>query len=181
MSQLTFFSEVDKTKDGRISSEYPAWMMETHKEYLEEGIRQKEAAVKFGIENPERRREFIAELEKEKKKLYLIEKARPKISDSMKDKIAKEYFKIRAFIADSMFSKVEMHEGLADAHEEARRMSKPCIEVDKDIAEACNVKMIEDCGKVSRNQATKIFRILGAYLGEITNVEYLRPDRRKDI
>jgi hypothetical protein len=57
------------------------------------------------------------------------------------------------------------------------RMTEPCIEVKGDaaqIAKACNVRMTK--GKVSRDGAAKIWKILGKAIGERTNTENLRRD-----
>ena len=71
-----------------------------------------------------------------------------------------------------------MRKGLADAREEMKRMTEPCIEVRGDamnIAKACNVKITK--GKVSRDGAAKVWKILGKALGDSpTNIEHLRRD-----
>lgn len=71
----------------------------------------------------------------------------------------------------------EMKKGLADSHEEARRMTTPNIKLSPElieVAEACNVKHTD--GKISRTEAEKIWKITSRYLDEPSNTEYLRKD-----
>ena len=81
-------------------------------------------------------------------------------------------------IRDSMFSRKDMEKGLADAHEEARRMSQPCIELKDDLitfAKNCDV-VVNNTGKVSRKGAEKMWKIASRLLGELSNTESLRKD-----
>ena len=106
-----------------------------------------------------------------------MEKAMPKMDDKTKDKLFKVHKELGAKIADAMFTRSDMKKGLADAHEEARRMDTPVIKIGSDmsdIARACNVNPID--GMVSRNQAEKIWKISSRFLGENSNIESLRRD-----
>jgi hypothetical protein len=79
-------------------------------------------------------------------------------------------------ISDAMFKRSEMERGVADAHEEARRMSEPVLKLeDKELifVRACEGK-IEANGKVSRTTAERCWKIISRLLGENSNTEVLR-------
>ena len=171
---FSFFGDVDKNAKGGVGSEFPAWIMNAHIEELEESVAQKERAEKSGviaIENLPYHREALA---KEKKRLREIKQSKPKLTEKQYDKVTQEYGKLKNFIADSLFTRSQMKLGLADAHEEARRMVDPIIAVDRTVANACNIK--PRGGKVSRNEATKMYKIIGNFIGDQTNAEYLRKN-----
>lgn len=174
MSVFSFFGEVDKIK-GQIGSEYPAWTMPHQLDTLREGIGQKERTLKTGyVGDVEATMRVREDLKKEKARLEEIVKSKPKLTAKQKEDVATEYGKLKNMIAESLFSRSDMKLGLADAHEEADRMTLPFISVDKEIAAACNVPTFG--GKVSRDGASKMYKIIGRYLGDRTNVEYLRKN-----
>lgn len=176
-SSIEFFGKVDRAKDGSIGSEIPAWMLETHIEELRESVAQKERMIASG-DVPASEVPYLREsYKKEKERLEEIEISKPKLSAEQIDGLHKAHKKVGEQIAESMFSRDEMMKGLADAHEEARRMVKPIIAVDPELARACNVPVVD--GKVSRNGAIKIWKIAGKYLGEGTNPEALRKDTKR--
>jgi hypothetical protein len=81
-----------------------------------------------------------------------------------------------------MFTRTDMKNGLASPREEARRMKKPCITLEPDecsIAETCNVEP-DKKRMVSRDAATKVFKLLGNILDEPANVEHLRLDKKTE-
>lgn len=172
MANFSFFGKVDINSKGKIGSEYPAWIMRTHMEELQESIGQKERALKAGVVDAANKPYHIEILNKEKGRLGEIMASKPTLSVNERSKVANEYTSLKGRIADSMFTRADMNLGLADAHEEARRMVTPCIDVDKTVAKACNV-LVKD-GKVSRNGAVKMFKIIGSYLDAPTNAESLR-------
>lgn len=177
MGDIHFFGKVDKNKDGVIASQYPAWMMETHVEELKRAIEEKELKLANHMVEPEDMMYIKAELDREKKRLVDIESSKPTLSGEQKDKVYSNYKDLAGKIADSLFTRDEMMLGLANPHEEAHRMVDPIIPINPEIAEACGVESRD--GKVSRNEATRIFKILGKVLGEETNVEALRRDSRR--
>lgn len=182
---IIFFGSPDrkgKTMEGRIGSEYPAWMKKQQIEEMEESIARKERELKQKLIPYDEVPYAEAELEREKERLYKINQSKPKLSAVDKDRIAKEYKRLSREVGGSMFTRSEMKIGTVSAHEEARRMVEPIIECqDESLARSCNVIPIN--GKISRNQATKIWKICGHALGEggpgeATNVETLRKDKR---
>ena len=176
-SKYDFFGDVDRNKHGKIGSVYPAWGMTVHLDELEEGIGRAERTLKAGG-LPASEVPFLKEtLAKDRKRLDEIMGSKPKFEGKQLDEVSKEYKRLKGEIKASMFTRSEMMLGTADPHEEANRMSIPCISVNADIAEGCNIKPTID-SLVNRNDATKVFKILGKYLGEVTNVETLRVDKR---
>ena len=170
---FSFFGKVDYNSKGKIGSEYPAWLMRAHMEDLQESIGQKERALKANMVDAANKPYHMETLNSEKQRLGEIMASKPTLTVNEKSKAAAEYHSLEKEIAASMYTRADMKLGLADAHEEARRMVNPCISVDKVIAKACNVKVTKD-GKVSRNSAVKMFKIIGTYLGAQTNAESLR-------
>ena len=173
-----FFGKIDRNKEGEIGSVVPAWAMESHIGELKRGIEQKEAALENHLVPEDSVATVRAEMKREEKKLKEIVDSRPSLTPQQVDRVAKEYKELSKSIGDSLFSRSEMLQGTASPHEEAKRMVTPCIKVDPELAEACGVKLDEE-GKVSRNGAARIFKIIGKYLGEESNIETLRHDRRK--
>ena len=172
MADIEFFGEIDKNRSGKISSQYPAWYFDSQIEELSESIARKERSIKRGDMPSSEIGYAVSELDKERKKLDKISSSRPKIKGKDKDDMAKVYKEIGGQIAESMFTLSDMKRGTASAHEEARRMVKPIISVDPKLAEACGVKTTD--GKVSRNDASKMYKIMGKLIGDNTNVEALR-------
>jgi len=72
-----------------------------------------------------------------------------------------------------------MKKGLADAHEEARRMCQPCIRLTDDeavMAQAARIKGVKSGQSymVSRTQAEKLWKLSRKALGELANTNELR-------
>lgn len=176
MSEVKFFGKVDRNEKGKITSQYPAWSMPTHIDEMKESIASKRRQLDRGLIDAAQVPYMKTEILNEEHRLRDIEESRPKLSAKETDTVAKSYTDLKGKIKETLFSRDEMMKGLADAGEEARRMVNPIIKVDPKLAESCGVKTYR--GKVSRNDASKMLKILGKSLGEPTNIEYLRPDRR---
>ena len=180
MSEISFFGKVDRNRDGRIVSEYPADYFKAHKEELKESIARKERELARGTIAPTEVMYAQQELAREKKRLDEIEKSTPKLTDIQKDELTQAREGLGMKIQDSMFTRSDMMLGLASAHEEASRMADPCIPLTKEeqgYAEACGIRV--DDGRVSRNNASRIYKIISQRIGEPSNVEALRKDRVK--
>ncbi len=178
--KITFFGAVDrkgKREDGMIGSSYPAWFDQRKIEDLENSIQFQEGMLERGQVQPEGVMRAKMDLAREKKILADIKSSKPKLRDKDHDAVAKGRDALEEKIGESMFTKKAMMEGLADAHEEAKRMSEPCIPVDPVLAEACGLKdKMNKKGMIPRNHAVKIWQICQSYLGDDrgTNVEILR-------
>ena len=176
-----FFGAIDRTKDGRISSQVPAWSMATHIDELNENIASRERNLERGMIPYDAVHQVKEELKVDKEKLDKILSSKPKLTDVEQDEVYKVYKSFSKDIKDMMFSRSEEKKGLASPHEEARRMIDPIIKVNEKTAQLCKdngVKVTEtrEGLKVSRNGATKVWKIIGRYLGENSNAEYLRKD-----
>jgi hypothetical protein len=173
---MKIFGDVDKTKDGKVKSQYPAWYYETHIDELRESIRHKEYQLESDLIPLSEKGITRERLKQEKERLEEIEKSKAKFTATEKDDLSKIRKDLGQRIKDGMFTRSQMEKGLADAHEEARRLSEPVIEikteVEKELAKECEVKVID--GKVSRKGAEKIWKIASKALGEMSNTEELR-------
>lgn len=171
-NDFEFFGKPDKDKEGRIGSTYPAWYFDSKVEVMKENISRRESALERGDVPSDYVYQTREDLKRDKERLDEIESSRPKLTDVQYDNLSKTYKTLSEDIGDSMFSRDDMQRGFADAHEEARRMVKPCIKVDPELARKCGIDTKE--GLINRNDASKIFKITGKLLGEETNVERLR-------
>lgn len=181
LDDIQFFGNVDrkgKTKEGAITSEYPAFYFHNHYEDLKETTERQERQIEIGLVPPSELPYVKAEVERNKQRMIDIKKANPRLSGPQKDAIHKTYKELGESIADSMYTRTDMHKGLVDAHEEARRMSKPIISVKGKEKFLHNMGITAENGKISRNQASRAYKIIGKVLGENTNVEKLRRDRK---
>ena len=180
--EAVFFSEsdmyIDKaTGKKMISSEYPSWYNRQAIEELEEDMRRDEYALKMGYIKEAQMPVVRDRLKSFKKKLDEIESSFPILSDKKKDevKLASDYLGNQ--IRDRMFTRSQMMKGIADSHEEAKRMITPSITVTPEIdelAKACNVTVRD--GKISRDEASKIWKITRRALEESSDCEELRRD-----
>ena len=178
MDEIEFFGPIDRNDKGRIVSEYPAYYNEAHVDSLKESVDQKERALESGLIPQDARPQYLASQRMDKEKLEKIMESKPKLSDVQKDSLARTHKQLGEKIRESMFTYTEMTKGTADAHEEAHRMEDPVIPITKDearLAAACGIPV--SGGKISRNQASRIWKIAGNNLGENTNVEILRPQK----
>jgi len=179
---IQFFGAVDRKNKhhrGAIRSEYPCWYHPSRIDELEESINKDERMIKSGaIDKLPNTQEFQNELARKKVLLSEIVKDRPILTGKDKDRVAKAYEMLGEQIKELMPSRTDMLKGLANAHEENRRDTKPCIDVQEfvDIARECGVPMEAGSSKISRKQAMRAWKIIGKSLGERTNVEYLRRD-----
>ena len=178
---INFFGSVDrkgKTKDGAITSEYPAFYFHTQYEELKEETEKQERQIELGLVPASELPYAKAEVERNIKRLEDIVKANPNLTGPQKDAIHDVYKDLAAQISDSMYTRTDMKKGLVDAHEEARRMSQPIISIKGKEKFFHNMGIKATGGKISRNQASKAYKIIGKVLGENTNTEHLRRDRK---
>jgi hypothetical protein len=178
--KISFFTEVDMTqKDGGkiISSEYPTWYSETMLEDMKEDMQRDEMILRLKSVPEQQYPAIRARIERTKKKLAQIEQGIPELSEQDKNRVQKVRKELSKEISSMMFTRSQMLKGLADGHQEAKRMSEFRIPVNQDIADVargCNVPIVD--GKISRSGAEKIWKIASKYFGEMSNVEALRRD-----
>jgi hypothetical protein len=179
---IKFFGKIDHNKHGKIGSSVPAWAMQNHIENLEEEVSSKRRALERGEIPPDKVMEFRAEVEKESKRLADIKDSRPKLTDEEEKRVDEAYKYLGLAISESMFTRSDMHLGLADAHEEARRISKPCIKIPENVVAMCkenNINVTERKGEhlVTRKHAELLYKYCGHYKNDNTNTEFLRRDK----
>lgn len=183
MKDVEFFGPVDRKEgkaDGVITSEYPAWMHKYQIEEMEESISRKERELDRNAIPFEHVAAAKDELKREKAKMALIKKSKPKLNAADKDDLYKAYKSLGKEIGDAQFTYSEMMLGTASAHDEADRMIEKRIPLDRagispEVAEQLNIR--HEGGKISRDDCSKAFKIYGHLLGEPTNVETLRRDK----
>lgn len=178
-NDIVFFSAVDRdSKTGEVKSEYPAWWHDRQIEELEGSIHSQQQFLDRNKVPSDHRGDAEAALLRDKEKLEEIKSAQPKYTSAQKDTIAKGFNDIKELIAEALPTQRSLDRNIVDHHQEAMRMSKPCISIKKNphlakLAEACNVP-ISRKGEISRDHATKMAHIMGKSLGERFFVEALR-------
>ena len=106
----------------------------------------------------------------------------PKLNGKEKDELGRLYEDMQQKISDSMYSRTDMKKGLVDVHEEARRMSEPIIPVDvKHRKFMVNHGIIPKKGKITRNEASRAYKMSGRVLDANTNTEALRRDYKTGV
>jgi hypothetical protein len=173
-----FFTEsyIDK-KTGKIVNTYPSYFNRKQKDDLEEEIRRLET----GLDNNYFPREKTGEIREQLKKAKTAYEKSMEIKphfEKNKDTISKMVGDLGEEITRSMFTRSEVQKGLADSHEEARRMSEPVIVLNVRAAQIAqdNGILLHDGRKVTRTDAVRLWQ-LGRYaLGEMRDAEVLRRD-----
>lgn len=179
LDKINFFNSVDRKgrrEDGDIASEYPAFYFPTHLRELRDEVAKAEQQIELNLVPPSELPYAKNDLKRSKKRLEEIENSMPKIKGKEKDEMAALYKSLEGQISDSMYSRTQMKKGLADVHEEARRMSEPIIKIgiEGKFFENMGIKPVD--GKITRNQASRAYKIMGRVLEANTNIEALRKD-----
>lgn len=180
VDKIQIFGKADRDAQGNIASQMPAFYNTAQIELLEEEIGKYKRALESGIITADKIMLHKQELGKAEEKLKDIRDSEPNLSEGEKDRVTKQYKQLGTKISQYMYSIDEESRGLVDAHQESNRNTKPCIVLDKDgimFAQECGVRNIVKDGKahkVSRNDASRMWKILGSLIGDYTNVEYLR-------
>ncbi|MFZ2956971.1 MAG: hypothetical protein WA705_08790 [Candidatus Ozemobacteraceae bacterium] len=177
---MEFFGEMDKNKNGRVASEYPAWYYDVHMDQLREGVARAKRQLNRGEVPPEMVPVVNGELARDEHKISEIEKHKPAISVGERARLLKLYKEeLCPAISAVLFTSNQMKKGLAPAHEEAKRMVKPIIEIKSEELAALVVASggtLEN-KRVSRNTLAKVFKLVGKLLGEESNIEVLRKEQ----
>jgi hypothetical protein len=173
---IEFFGDIDKNKHGNLASEMPSWYFRQHKDELKGNIDSLAASLERGEIVDDKKPGALAELAKMREKMDKINESEPRIKDKQKDVLDKTSEELGKKIAGSMFTRSDMMKGVADAHEEARRMADPCIPLsgaEVDLAKKAGCKISRD-GQVSRTDAERVWKLCRRALGENSNTEILR-------
>ncbi|MFA5340608.1 MAG: hypothetical protein WC332_02410 [Clostridia bacterium] len=176
-AEFQIFGSVDLTDKGKIKSQYPSWYFDHLKDELTNEISRMETDLKFD-RIPKSEVAITQErLFQKKEKMKELDRSCVELRGKQKDRVAGVYEELGEKIREAMFSRSDMKKGLADPREEMKRMTEPTIEVKGDalkLAQACNVRVTK--GKVTRDGAAKVWKIIGKALSEHSNVEHLRRD-----
>jgi hypothetical protein len=174
---ILWFTEVDKNDKGKVANDYPAYYFDASE--LKEEIRILSGQIEDGVYEGKRKREACERLAARKERLDKIEEGRPKLSGSVKDRVAKVSRELGEQIRDSMFSYDSHWQQRADPHTVAERMVTPCIEIKNGdvaaFAEQRGMRIVN--GKISQNDAQTIYKVMSKVLGESSDVDRLRPIR----
>jgi hypothetical protein len=177
---IKFFGKLDENRAGRRVSEYPAWYFDVHIEELKEAIARGKRSLNRGEVPPDQVAVVKAEIERDEQKMNEIEHYQPQLSVGEREKLMKLYKEeLCPMISASLFTRNQMQKGLAPAHEEAKRMVQPVIEVKSELLGELLVAAggkLEN-KKTSRNALAKVFKLVGKLLNEPTNIEVLRIDQ----
>ncbi len=172
---FSFFSEIDLNDNtGEIKSDMPAWFFDVHIEELEENIARKKRMLKEGLIDPEVKFNMENELNYEQAQLAEIERSRPRLSGEQKDACYTAYQDLGKQLRDVLPTRKEDQDGLVNPRELLKIQKDKHITMDIKLAKACGVNPVN--GKVSGDEASKCYSILGKALGENTSVERLRRD-----
>lgn len=176
---IQFFGNIDRVHgDDRkgFASAYPVSYFKQQVEALKNDIEDSEMRLRDDRVPVTDIHKAKVELKKKKEKMDAIEQSIPKVSGKQKDELSKHYKDLSEKIRDAMPTRSDMMMGLADVHSEVRAMTKPCISVKgMEFLRDMGIRPVN--GKITRNEASRAFKIIGNVLGEHTNVERLRRDR----
>lgn len=171
------FGSVDLNDKGVVKSSYPSWYFDHLRDELQSEVDRLENDIRFD-RIPRSELHLMRErLKQKQEKLLNLDSSAVELRGKQKDRVSAVRDELGGKISDALFSRDEMKKGVADAREEMKRMTEPCIELKGDAlkaAIACNVKQVK--GKVTRDGAAKVWKILSKALGERSNVEVLRRD-----
>jgi hypothetical protein len=183
LKDIQFFGKMDRmNREERISSEYPAWYHNRRMEMLKEEVETERFRLNNGknagtipYETYNREMNLLALKEQ---RLKDIEASRPKLTGKDRDELKKVWDHVGGELRRVKPSKTEMMKGIANAHDQHKRNTEPCIqlEMNEGTPELCRnlgVPMSRD-GKVTEKGADKMYKIIGRLLGENSDSESLR-------
>lgn len=183
-SQICYFTMADMRRDHetgemRIVNTYPLYYSNTQRDDIAEERRMIEKAIEGGLYDPVEMPEVKKRLKTLRDKEEMFAHIEPRHLEAKKDSISKLNRRIETILRDSMFSRREMEKGLADPHEEARRMSEPVISLPREIQglAVANGIAVSSSGKINRNDLVRVWQMGQKVLGEYTDVEYIRKER----
>lgn len=171
INDYEYFSDFDK------GSSIPAWALPRPTEVLESEVDRIKGMLKRKEIPNDEIPHAQADYEQRAKRLDQIKNSKPKLTGLQIDKLRKKRDNLANEITRSKFTRLEMEKGLVDAHDEATRMSEPCIDVDKEEARRMGIKTVN--GKVSRSVAEAMWKMECSLLGDTPSnpdTEILRND-----
>lgn len=149
-----FDRETNEYKGEKIASSYPAYMHPKAIEDLEQSVQNTEESLSMNYVSASAMEYTKRKLKQEKTRLDEIRGEIPDFTPTELRNISNARKDLDKEIAAALFTKSDMELRPHLAAEEARRMSEPCIKVDKVLAARCNVPLVN--GKCTRSQAESI-------------------------
>jgi len=179
---IHWFGEVDMNeRSGLPGADYPSYYFDPQIRDLENEVRSMERQIEDGVYTGKDLRNFKERYQQRKARLDQILASKPVLEGPIKDKVKKARKDLGQLIRESMFTYSSMNRMTDDPQIEANRMEGPCIEIkDPVVAEFVQQRGFRITrGKISRNAACVIHKVMGKVLGEeILDIEELRgPDR----
>ncbi len=167
--------------DGMVQSEYPAHMMDTQINTLDNDITELEADLSGGRIPGEDVFEAKEQLQILQTRFDDIVISKPNYSPSEETFLHGELERMNSDLADTLYSRYDQLKGkgsIARPQQEADLNDKPCIAINEEVAKICNIQPHHIVGgKVSRNQIDKARKILCAYFGrDDASREMIRPE-----
>lgn len=173
---MKIFGSVDRDSKGKITSEFPAWYFDQQRDELERGIAQDEEALNQEAIPYPAKAKFREKLAQRKERLDKINEESPKLKGKEADAVFKMREEMGGAIGEAHYTFSQREKGLADPHEEVRRMTEPVIKVTSqhqaEFIKECGISIRD--GKITRNEAEKVYKIASKLLEQPTDIEYLR-------
>ncbi len=165
--------------NGQIQSEYPAHMMNSQIDTLDNEIMELGSDLKGGRIPGGDVFEAKEELALLQSKFDDIVISKPNYSPSEENFLHNELIRMNSDMADTLYSRYDQQKGkgsIARPQQEADLNDKPCIAINPEVARICNIRGVVN-GKTSRNMIDKARKILCAYFGrEDASREAIRPE-----
>jgi hypothetical protein len=158
--RITFFTEMDIDRKGRLRASYPFYMDRKRMDRNKEELRRYRGMVERGEVPAEYTGEVMERIRAYETEIHYMEEHMPKITKNLK-KIRKYRDDLQDIIAPSMFEKKEMIDGIVDPNEEARRMSEPVIAVPDHLRQfiSDNGGRISKQGKACRDDLVRVWQM----------------------
>ena len=170
--EIVFFGEVDRHPKGGFSSDYPAWYYENQLGDMREELKGKEGALNLRLGD---NAELSFQVNQLKTRIKDIEQSNKKLTSAQENRLSKYVKDVGEELRESMPPLSDMKRGLADAHQEVKKMTTPCIKVPKELADAAGIRLHR--GMATRDAASKAWKIGRKKLGEESNTERLRREK----
>jgi len=177
--KITMFGAVDRKGnqiDGDIMSTEPAWSLENQVEDLKEQIKSQEGRISRGEVPPQEVENAKTELKRFKTRYDEIIDSKPKITGKDKDELVAFTTDLEVKISESMPTYEKEMRGHVDPQDEFKRLHRPSIKVNPEMAHAFGVET-DSRGRITGNDAAKIWKIARRFMNESSFSEALRRDK----
>jgi len=168
--------------DGMVQSEYPAWKMDNQIDTLDNEINELGADISANRIPSEDLFDAKDQLHALQERFDQIVISKPNYTPSEETFLHNELERMNQDFSDTLYSRYDQLKGkgsIARPQQEADLNDKPCIKVNPEIAKICNVNNVVN-GKISRNQADKIRKILCHYFNrDDASRESIRPENNQ--